>query len=178
MTRRAIICDVIRQLLPSGAAACHALRLRGLRAYPQAFNSSFEQESDKPLESSAQRLAPDGGRPHDFFPGAFVGTDLCGMVGLQGRYRPKERHNASVVGMFVAPEVAGRGVGKALLQELIARARILPELVQLDPTVTAGNGPAQTLYANPGFVEVGRLQRAIRVGNAYFAKVHMALQLR
>lgn len=169
---------VIRPLLPSDAAACQALRLRALREYPQAFTSSFNEECDKPLESSAQRLAPDSERPHDFFPGAFVGTDLCGMVGLQGRYRPKERHNASVVGMFVAPGMAGRGVGKALLQELIARARILPELVQLDLTVTAGNGHAQTLYANTGFVEVGRLQRAIRVGDTYFAKVHMALQLR
>jgi ribosomal protein S18 acetylase RimI-like enzyme len=73
------------------------------------------------------------------------------MVGLQGRYRPKERHNATVVGMFVAPEAGGRGLGLALMHDLLARARALPGLTQLDLTVTEGNDTAQRLYARCGF---------------------------
>nr|MBP9785941.1 GNAT family N-acetyltransferase [Giesbergeria sp.] len=110
--------------------------------------------------------------------GAFIGDELVGMVGLQGRYRPKERHNAAVVGMYVAPDAAGRGVGGALMRELLAQARALPDLEQLDLTVTQGNDVAQSLYTRLGFGAFGVLPRAIRVDGRYFAKVHMNLRLR
>ena len=169
---------VIRQLLVDDAGPYRALRLRALREFPQAFTSSYEEESGKPLEWSERRLEPDAQRPNDVFMGAFKSDDLCAMAGLQGRYRAKERHNATVVGMYVAPECAGEGIGAALMQGLIARARSMPELEQIDLTVTAGNGHAEALYRRCGFVEFGRLGRAIRVDGEYLAKVHMVLVLR
>lgn len=169
---------VIRQLLADDAGPYRALRLRALREFPQAFTSSHEEESGRPLEWSERRLEPDALRPHDVFMGAFEGGALCAMAGLQGRYRAKERHNASVVGMYVAPECAGKGIGAALMQGLLGRARSMPELVQLELTVTAGNGRAEALYRRAGFVEYGRLERAIRVDGEYFAKLHMVLVLR
>jgi hypothetical protein len=86
-----------------------------LREHPEAFTSSLEEEEQfgRPRAWSETRLR-DGpaARPHDFFLGGFVqGDALVGTVGLQGRYRAKERHNASVVGMFVAPEAGGVGLG-------------------------------------------------------------------
>ena len=173
-----MISVVIRQLLEDDAGPYRALRLRALREYPQAFTSSYEEESGKPMDWSERRLKPDAQWPNDVFMGAFESDDLCGMAGLQGRYRAKERHNATVVGMYVAPECAGKGVGAALLQGLIARARFMPELEQIDLTVTAGNGHAEALYRRCGFVEYGRLKRAICVDGEYLAKVHMVLVLR
>lgn len=169
---------VIRQLQIDDAGPYRALRLRALREFPQAFTSSHAEESGKPLEWSERRLALDAQRPHDVFMGAFKSDALCAMVGLQGRYRVKERHNATVVGMYVAPECACKGIGVALMHGLIARARSMPELEQIDLTVTAGNGHAEALYRRCGFVEYGRLDRAIRVGGEYLAKVHMVLLLR
>ena len=169
---------VIRQLLADDAGPYRALRLRALREFPQAFTSSHEEESGKPLEWSERRLEPDPQRPHDVFMGAFESDTLCAMAGLQGRYRAKERHNATVVGMYVAPECAGKGIGAALLQGLINRAHSMPDLEQIDLTVTAGNGHAQALYRRCGFVDYGRLERAIRVDGEYFAKLHMVLVLR
>ena len=168
---------VIRQLLVDDAGPYRALRLRALREFPQAFTSSHEEESSKPLEWSERRLEPDAQRPHDVFMGAFESDDLCAMAGLQGRYRAKERHNATLVGMYVAPECAGKGIGAALMQGLITRARSMPELEQIDLTVTGGNGSAEALYRRCGFVEYGRLERAIRVDGEYLAKVHMVLVL-
>lgn len=168
----------IRRLVEEDAPAYRALRLRALAEHPEAFTSSAEEEAIKPVQWSAERLAAAPGRPHDLFLGAFDGDRLCGMVGLAGRYRSKEAHNASVVGMYVAPELARRGAGTALLDALIAQARALPQLEQLELSVTAGNLPALAIYRRCGFSEYGTMPRAIKVADRYFDKVHMVLRLR
>jgi ribosomal protein S18 acetylase RimI-like enzyme len=168
----------IRLLAPEDALFYRALRLRALREHPEAFTSSFEEEAVRPLGWSETRLGADPTRPHDFFLGAFLEGALVGMVGLQGRYRAKERHNASVVGMFVAPEAGGLGLGRALMQDLLERARALAALEQLYLTVTQGNERAQALYERCGFLVYGVLPRAIKVDGDDCAKVHMVLRLR
>ncbi len=168
----------IRRLAPADAPAYRVLRLRALREHPEAFTSSFEEESAKPLDWSEQRLIASPQRPHDVFLGAFLGDTLVGMVGLQGRYRPKERHNATVVGMYVAPQAGGQGIGRALMRDLLLQATACEGLEQLDLTVTAGSDRAQGLYAHCGFTVVGILQRAIKLHGQYHDKVHMVLRLR
>ena len=176
--RDATVSSRIRLLVPEDAAVYRALRLRALRDHPAAFTSSFVEENRRPLSWYEARLRPDPQRPHDFFLGATEGVALAGMVGLQGRYRAKERHNASVVGMFVAPEAGRPGLGMALMQDLLARARALPALEQLDLTVTQGNDRAQALYERCGFSVYGVLPHAIKVDGQDYAKVHMVLRLR
>jgi len=169
---------LVRQLGVADAPAYRALRLRGLAEYPLAFTSSAEEEAARPLDWSVQRLTDAPLRSNDLFLGAFVGGQLQGLVGLQGRYRPKERHNATVVGLFVAPEAGGRGLGRALMVELLNCARARPELLQLDLTVTEGNAAAQTLYASLGFTVYGVLPSAVRVEGRDYAKIHMVCRLR
>jgi len=168
----------IRALGPDDAAAYQALRLRGLREHPEAFTSSAEQDANALLTWARQRLAGDAARPHDFFLGAFDSDALIGIVGLEARYRPKERHNATLVGMYVPRERAGAGVGRLLAVALVARARANPVLEQIDLTVTAGNVPAQALYEHCGFSVVGLWPRAVRIDGRYLDKVRMQLQLR
>ena len=168
----------IRRLGLPDAAAYRNLRLRGLREHPDAFTSSAEEEENKPLTWSAARLAANVDRPHDFFLGAFQGEVLRGVVGLQGRYRAKEQHNASVVGLYVAPELAGQGAGLALMVALAQQARVFEALAQIDLTVTAGNDRARHIYQRCGFTLFGVLDRAIKVRDQYHAKVHMVLRLR
>ncbi len=169
---------VIRVLAPQDGVAYRALRLRALHDHPDAFTSSFEEESARPLAWSVQRLAHQPEKPCDFFLGAFQQSLLVGMVGLQGRYRPKERHNATVVGLYVVPELAGQGIGGELMRQLVNRANTCAGLEQIELTVTQGNQSAWAIYARCGFVEFGVLQRAIKVQEQYYAKVHMVLQLR
>ena len=80
--------------------------------------------------------------------------------------------------MYVPLERAGIGLGRALLQALLARASALPGLLQIDLTVTAGNRRAQALYEHCGFTGVGLWPRAILVDGIYHDKVRMQLQLR
>lgn len=169
---------LIRLLQPADAAPYQALRLRGLQVYPQAFTSSFEEEARRPLSWAESRLALSPGRDHDFFLGAFMQDRLVGVVGLEGKYRPKEHHVASVVGMLVAPEFAGRGLGGALMHALLQRARELPALEQLVLTVTEGNPRAQGLYARCGFKVYGVLPAAVKVDGQDHAKVMMVCRLK
>lgn len=155
------------------AAVYREFRLRGFREHPDAFTSSFEEENDRPLEYTAKRLDPAN---TDKFWGAFSGPDLVGMIGLNPETRVKNRHKAHLIGMFVAPEFAGRGMGRALVNILLAEAKTMGlELIVL--TVTDSNKPALALYQKAGFTSFGTEPDAIRVNGVSFGKTHMYLAL-
>lgn len=159
----------IRRLTPDDAPTYRALRLRALHEHPEAFTSDWEDASARPPEESRQRLASAGVR----FWGAFDdAATLVGMVGLECASRAKQRHKGTVVAMYVAAEAAGRGVGRALLQALVAHA-VEMGLTDLVLTVTDGNARALRIYEQAGFVAFGIEPRAIRVDGRMFAKVHM-----
>jgi ribosomal protein S18 acetylase RimI-like enzyme len=161
----------VRRLTPADAAAYRALRLRALREHPEAFTSSYEEECERPPEQAEERL-----RHGAAFWGAFVDAQLVGMVGLDREQRVKNRHKATVVAMYVAPEFARRGAGHALMRSLVAHARETGlELLVL--TVTHGNDEARNLYERVGFSSFGIEPNAIKVGARAYAKNHMAMAL-
>ena len=164
----------IRQLIPSDAPDYRALRLRALREHAEAFSSSHQDDEMLPLSATEKRLLP--GEASRFW-GAFDGDRLCGIVGLEREHRSKTRHKAKVVGMYVAPEDGRRGAGRALLDRLVAEARLSGvELLVL--TLTDGNRAATTLYENAGFHSFGVEPDAIRVEGRSFAKRHMYIELK
>jgi ribosomal protein S18 acetylase RimI-like enzyme len=159
-------------LTAKDAEEYRAFRLCGLREHPEAFRSSFEEESAKDIEETRQRLMS-----VKLF-GAFDAADrLVGAVGLRCQTGIKTRHIADVIAMYVVPESAGKGVGKALLLALIEHARSLPGVLQLVLTVTDSNERAKRLYEEAGFRVFGIEPRAIRVVERYFDKAHMILFL-
>lgn len=162
----------IRRLTTADAAAYRSLRLHGLREHPEAFTSSWDEDEAQPLAVSEARLAS----PQQVLWGAFEGNALRGIVGLELLRRAKERHKAKVVGMYVPAGAAGRGIGAALLQALLAHAR-RDGLDDLVLTVTEGNAAALRLYRQAGFQAFGTEPRAIRVAGRAYGKVHMHLAL-
>lgn len=162
----------IRRLGPDDANAYRELRLRALREHPEAFTSSYEEAAVQPIGMTQQRLAG----PSQKLWGAFEGETLCAMIGLDMETRIKNRHKATLVGMYVAPERAGRGVGHALVEAALQEARACAvELVVL--TVTQGNSEAAKLYERCGFRSFGIEPRAIKVDGRAYAKNHMYLEL-
>ncbi|HSV80719.1 MAG TPA: GNAT family N-acetyltransferase [Ramlibacter sp.] len=162
----------VRLLTPADAAAFRALRLRALREHPEAFTSSYEEDAPQPLAAAETRLAA---AQHSFW-GAFQGRELYGMVGLERERRVKNRHKAKVTAMYVAPEVASQGVGRRLLEALLAQAR-REGLLSLVLTVTEGKDAALRLYERAGFRSFGLEPKAVRVDGRFFAKNHMVLDL-
>jgi ribosomal protein S18 acetylase RimI-like enzyme len=157
--------------VPADAPAYREFRLRGLREHPEAFTSSYEEDVIKPIAATEARLAADGDTA---MWGAFVGSALAGGIGLVRETRRKNRHKADIVAMYVLPEYARRGIGRALLDSAIAHARDAG-IEQLTLTVTQGNAAARELYLAAGFVAFGVEPRAIKVAGEYFAKEHMLL---
>lgn len=69
-----------------------------------------------------------------------------------------------------------RGVGRALMNELLRWARSNPDVEKVELQVRSSNARALALYRSLGFVEEGRKTRRLKLGpNAYLDDVYMAL---
>jgi ribosomal protein S18 acetylase RimI-like enzyme len=164
----------VRRLNIADATAFRALRLRCLKAHPDAFTSSYEEDVLQTVEVVEQRLADASGNT---FWGAFQDGELQGIIGLTREARAKNRHKGHVIAMFVAPESRRHGFGRALLRAVIDHARDAINLEQLVLTVTSTNAAAIALYRTTGFGTFGVEPRAIQVDGEYFDKEHMILFL-
>jgi ribosomal protein S18 acetylase RimI-like enzyme len=167
----------IRPLIEDDTIAWRELRLRMLREHPDAFGSAYEEQAPWPLERFAQRLR-EADAPDNFLLGAFEDGKLVGSVAMGREEGMKNRHKAGIFSMYVAPEAHGRGVGRALLAEVIARARALPGIEQLQLAVTTHNTAARNLYAALGFAPYGVERHALKIGDRYFDEELMVLWLR
>jgi len=141
----------IHTLLPADWPVYRDLRLRALANAPDAFCSTLAEESQRPDDVWAARLAAPALGAHQQgwpFVAALDGTP----VGLA--WVKMDGVGASLYQVWVAPEARGRGVGAALLDAAIAWARARrATALRLD--VTAGDGAAARLYRRMGFVDVG-----------------------
>ena len=150
-----------------------------LEAYVQAadaFTSTAEEREAEPLSWWVNRIASPTGLSQSF--GAFQGRELVGTVALEFSAKPKTRHSALVIGMYVKPAARRVGAGVLLMQAAIAAARAKPELLLVRLTVTEGNLQAIRLYESVGFSAWGVEPLVIHTPSGYKGKVHMSLQLR
>jgi RimJ/RimL family protein N-acetyltransferase len=168
----------LRELASADLPAYKALRDHALAHHEDAFTSDAETEALRNAQSYAGRLGRGTGDESGFTLGAFRGDALVGAITLERDPRTKVRHSGHIVGTMVHASELRRGVGRALLDALVARASADDELQQLTLTVTAGNEAAERLYARAGFVRYGTLARAIRVGGRFLDKHHMVLNLK
>ncbi|WP_159013944.1 GNAT family N-acetyltransferase [Acidisoma sp. S159] len=166
----------IRPLQCSEVHSFRELRLEALALHPESFSASFDEWSQKRDEELSNLLSADAS---GIVFGAFVdGAGLVGIAGFQWHSRRKYQHKGSVWGMYVRPEWQGRGIARALLERVIARAREKVELTQILLTVTRGNQAAHALYETLGFRQYGIEPRALKVGSGdYRDEVLMVLDL-
>lgn len=164
----------VRTLTVDDADEYRALRLRALREEPEAFGSSWEEESARPPEVAIARLQATNQI-------AFGGFDdhgnLAGMVWLFRHDGIKTQHKADVISMYVASEARGQGLGRMLLEAAIARARETPGLEHLLLAVVTTNTGARNLYRSLGFEPYGREPLALKLGNRYLDEEMMVLFL-
>lgn len=159
----------VRHLDPSEALAYREIRLEGLRCSPEAFGSTFELESARPLERYSERLAS-----CPVF-AAFDGSDLIGIAGFMRREGIKDAHKAMLWGMYVRPGSRKAGVGRRLAETVIEYARQRVELIQL--AVVSENEPARRLYASLGFIEYGIERKALKQDGRYYDEILMSKDL-
>lgn len=163
----------VRLLLsPAEAALYREIRLEALSRDADMFSSTFEEENARPLSFFIDRLA------HSAVFGAFRGAaaeELAGVAGFFVQPGPKHAHKGMLVGMYVRPGARRAGIGRLLVEAVIAHARSRVELIQLG--VNSDNRAARRLYAALGFEEYGLEQRATKYRGRYHDEVLMAKML-
>lgn len=102
--------------------------------------------------------------------GAIVGHALLESLALAV--------TSHVVRLTIAVNIGaqGRGVGRALMEELLLWARSNPRVEKVELQVRSSNERAIGLYRSLGFVEEGRKIRRLKIGpGEYLDDVYMAL---
>jgi ribosomal protein S18 acetylase RimI-like enzyme len=151
------------------------LMLHAYAAAPDAFTSTPEERAAEPDSWWLKRIADPAGLSVAF--GAFHEGNLVGTVTVEFSRKPKTRHKAHLIGMFVHESCRGQGAGAALVQAALGCARARPDVRLITLTVTEGNAPAIDLYERAGFRAFGTEPMAIATPQGYRAKVHMWLAL-
>jgi uncharacterized protein len=137
---------MIERLRRGEGQRLRAIRLRALVDAPDAFGSTFaetEARSPQDWEAQVEALA------------TFVWREGDADLGLvRGAPHDGDPEAGYLISMWVTPEARGRGIGAALVGEVIAwaRGRRLRRLV-LD--VGAHNVPARRVYERAGFLATG-----------------------
>ncbi len=157
------------------ASRYRQLMLNAYAETPDAFTSTAEERAAEPERWWVERVADPSGKSIAF--GAFEDDDLVGAVVLEFSGKPKTRHNATLIGLYVLPGFRRAGAGKALVRSLINHCISCGFVMSLKLSVIRDNVAAVELYRSQGFQEYGIEPMAILGTNGFKEKVHMWMSI-
>jgi putative acetyltransferase len=96
-----------------------------------------------------------------------------GHLGMILNHTPRRKHVASF-GICIHPDFQGRGVGHALMTEMLDMADNWLNLLRVELMVASGNARAIKLYEKHGFVIEGEARYDIFRAGRYAHSTHMA----
>jgi ribosomal protein S18 acetylase RimI-like enzyme len=164
----------VRLLTPDDAEAFWHLRLEALSNDPASFADSAEEHLKTTIETARDRLSKNN-PASNFVVGLFDEGKLIGTAGFYRYTHNKERHKGHIWGVYVRPDSRGKGVAKAMMQEIIRRARQIVGMEQV-LLVASAHLPAQKLYRSLGFEAYGIEPRSLKIGAEYVDDVLMILR--
>jgi ribosomal protein S18 acetylase RimI-like enzyme len=127
------------------------------------------KRSDTPIAAGKRLVA----KPDRCVLGAWIESDLVGMVGLWREQARKLSHKAFIWGMYVAPAARRRGMGGRLLAQALARAASMPGVRQINLGVNAANAEAVALYEAAGFISFGVERGFMLLNGQLHDEIHM-----
>ncbi len=168
----------IREIVVEDVDIYRAHRIEMLNDSPDAFLTTPDEYALRPREFELRRLRDNNLSDNVLFIGAFEGDTLLGSMGIVRQIRPKKRHIATIVAVYVTPSAREKGIGGKLLDKLIKHARKeMPGIELLQLGVSSDNEAALALYGSRGFVRYGTEPRAMRDGDRYINEDHMWLDI-
>jgi N-acetylglutamate synthase-like GNAT family acetyltransferase len=158
---------LIREAQPADADAIATIRERTIRTVVAPLNEYTPDE----IEAWAANYTAE--RVETFIAeGNYLVAEEGGAVVGLGRLTVDQPGHAIVRGVFVAPEVVGRGIGTQIVQQLLARGQNLGITVfELVATLNA-----RSFYERLGFSFIKRLRHPTANG-AIIPGLHMKLEV-
>jgi ribosomal protein S18 acetylase RimI-like enzyme len=166
---------IVAVLTASNAALYKELMLHAYEHAADAFTSTPQERAKESDEWWLKRVAHPEGMTVAF--GAFEGEGLVGTVALEFSAKPKTKHKALVIGMYVLPSARGNGTARALLKAAINFCAQREDIRAVQLEVTEGNTPAVALYKSFGFEAYGVEPMAVLTPEGFKSKVHMWLSM-
>jgi ribosomal protein S18 acetylase RimI-like enzyme len=160
----------LRRLDRNDASSFRDIRLEGLASHPEAFGASWEDEQNEPESRFADRLQ------NGHIVGGFSDDGiLTGIIGVSKSQGIKTHHVGSIWGMYVRPAARGTGLSRLLLSAAIDDVGTTLRSLRL--CVVSSNIQAIRLYKSMDFEEWAVEVEALKVGDTYYDKVHMRLEI-
>lgn len=167
----------IRCLNDADAKVFRMLRLEALREFPESFGMTYAEERDTAWPDFFRRFQDEWSSGDNVIFGAFLNGRLVGSLGLRRWTRDKQRHKGYIWIFYVMSEARGKGMGRRLLIAVLQYAHQLPELTQIQLSVSPQNQPARSLYVSFGFESFGLERAALRLQDRFIDLELMTLQL-
>ncbi len=142
----------VRRVRTTDLAAYRALRLRALALAPGAFGSTLDVESRYEEARWADRVERGAASLTE---ATWVAERSDGSLGGMVVGVLTGEHVAEVFGMWVDPEIRGRGIGSELLDTMLGWAERAGPSVEVRLWVAATQGEAVGLYRSRGFAPTG-----------------------
>jgi ribosomal protein S18 acetylase RimI-like enzyme len=165
----------VRKLIKHDADHYRNIRLEALSNNPDSFGTMHDEEAVRATDNFRERIPLVDN--NNFILGCYRDEDLIGIVAFHQESRIKLRHKAYIRSMYVQPEYRKKGIGKLLLNELIARAKAIKEIEILLLDVVTSNLPAKQLYLSFGFQRYGIEKMAYKLNHQYFDLEYMSLPI-
>lgn len=151
----------IRKATFNDFLALKSLMLQGLKEDPFAFSVAF----DEYCQNSETWW-------HSYIDGYLVGLrdamfvareeeKIIGMVGVLFDSKARKRHIASVVWLYVASSSRGKGIGRALMEEVLKMISAMSTISKVSLLVNSKQEQAIRMYSALGFKQNGMLEREL-----------------
>lgn len=145
----------IRMCAPEEWATYRDLRLRSLADSPDAFGTTLAEARQHPDAFWADRVRGAAASGRDLLLLAIVDDVPAGLT--WGVIDPSHAEVAHVYQVWVTPDYRGDGIGRRLMEAVIAWARD-NSVSYVDLGVTLADSPAMRLYRRLGFQPAGKPQ--------------------
>jgi ribosomal protein S18 acetylase RimI-like enzyme len=164
----------IRLFTEQDAQVLWDLRMLALETDPWSFADSPEELREISVDVYTSRLRSN--HASNFIVGAFEEHKAVGMTGFYQEKPMKLRHKGWIWGVFVKPDVRGRGVARSLMQEAIKRAKTIDGLEMILLTVSVDQPAPRKLYESFGFRSIGVEPKGIKIGTKHHDEEHLVLE--